>query len=250
MNYSGIIKSLNEIKKQIGIFKQIARKYPLSHKYYKERLKSLKLKIREFLLRLQKLYGKLKIPEEICALLNSFLALEKPTNKNCDEIIDNLDLKFQEWKLSIEETTDSFEERIYDKNSRFDFRINIKEIFSKADTELFIIDSWIDEDLLETYLKDIKRDLKIKVLSGKNPKGKISKLINDYNNQHNNCLEVRESSEIHDRGIFINNQEGWVMGQSIKDGAKNKPTYLIKLKDAKKLESIYQRIWNSATKIK
>jgi hypothetical protein len=64
-----------------------------------------------------------------------------------------------------------------------------------------------------------------------------------------NGYEVRESVDVHDRGIFIDDAQGWVMGQSIKDAGK-KPTYLIKLLEPKRLESIYQKIWNSASKIK
>ena len=62
-------------------------------------------------------------------------------------------------------------------------------------------------------------------------------------------FEVRESLYIHDRGIFIDSNEGWVMGQSIKDCAKNKPTYLIKLRNPNKLREIYEGMWKSSKKI-
>jgi hypothetical protein len=56
-------------------------------------------------------------------------------------------------------------------------------------------------------------------------------------------FEVRASSECHDRAIFID-KEGFVLGSSIKDTAKNKPAYLIRLNNPSRLEKGYQKIWN------
>jgi hypothetical protein len=238
-----IIRNLNEIKREIFHFEKICKNYKKGHNHHKEKSKQLRLHLIKFL-------KTNKISEELKLLIENFIKDEDKTPKKCKILFDELEEKIQDLEIELGNQESNFLERIYDKNSRFDFRTDIKEIFSKAKTELFIIDSWINEDLLEVYLKDLKKNLQIKVLSGDNPKGKIHKLVNDYNNQYNNCLEVRESVDVHDRGVFIDNDDGWVMGQSIKDGAKNKPTYLIKLRDAKKLRLIYQKIWSLATKIK
>ena len=244
MNSIDVIRKLKNLKEAVLIFRRTATKYPFSHNYYKNNLKDLRFKIRGFLLKTQKI--KKGGVEDICNLFSIFLSVEKPSPKECDGLINELDLKIQSMEINFEE---DLSERIYDQKSRFDFRIDIKEIFDKANKEIFIIDSWINEDLLEIYLKNIKRKIKIRVLSGENPKGKIVKLINDFNNQYNS-LQIRESSKIHDRGVFTDNCEGWVMGQSIKDAAKEKPTYLIKLQNPKQLETIYKKIWNLSKKVK
>jgi hypothetical protein len=44
----------------------------------------------------------------------------------------------------------------------------------------------------------------------------------------NKPLELRSSQNIHDRVMFLD-RRGWVSGQSIKDAARKKPTYLIEL---------------------
>ena len=69
-----------------------------------------------------------------------------------------------------------------------------------------------------------------------------------FKGQHKGTFEVKESSDVHDRGIFCDLDKGWVMGQSIKDGAK-KPTYLVKLQEPKKLKGIYDQIWNTSKRI-
>ena len=79
--------------------------------------------------------------------------------------------------------------------------------------------------------------------------GNFIKLGRMFKGQQKGTFEVRESLYIHDRGIFIDSNEGWVMGQSIKDGAKNKPTYLIKLRNPNKLREIYEGMWKSSKKI-
>jgi hypothetical protein len=41
-------------------------------------------------------------------------------------------------------------------------------------------------------------------------------------------LELRSSADAHDWAVFLD-QRGWVIGQSIKDTARKKPTYVIEL---------------------
>ncbi len=53
---------------------------------------------------------------------------------------------------------------------------------------------------------------------------------------------------MHDRMLFID-QRGWVIGQSIKDAARKKPTYLIELEEPSLSteRDIHNRIWAAAT---
>ena len=169
--------------------------------------------------------------------------------KNPDSSLEEINYIEEHWpdiEITLEEGI-GFTERIYDKGSRFDFYLDIKEIFNKAKKNLLIVDSWVNEDLLELYLKNLSKSINIRVLAGANPKGNLVKVGNIFKSQHGN-LEVRENLDIHDRGIFCDLDNGWVMGQSIKDGAK-KPTYLIQLREPKKLKEIYDRIWQQSKKI-
>lgn len=67
-----------------------------------------------------------------------------------------------------------------------------------------------------------------------------------YSNSH--TLELRSSSDVHDRHIFVD-QRGWIVRQSIKDAAKRKPTYLIELSIGlvPTMREIYDDLWNKAT---
>jgi len=249
MKQHDFLIGLKEIIKSLENFRAKSKKYSAGHTYYKKSLKKLKLEIRAFLLKLQKVYGKVAIPEEAYTSLNAFLALEKPLPKDCEKLIDNLNINIQDLELNLEE---NFTERVYDAGSPFDFHTDFRDILSKAENEIFIIEPFINEDLLEVTLRGIDSNLNIKILTNSNNadrRGKFTKISNMFKTQHKGNFETRESQYIHDRGIFINNIAGWVMGQSIKDAGK-KPTYLIKLQNPQKLESIYRKIWNSASKVK
>jgi hypothetical protein len=60
-------------------------------------------------------------------------------------------------------------------------------------------------------------------------------------------LHFRSSNAIHDRVIFADDRV-WLTGQSIKDAAKKKPTYIVE-HDEKLQRAIYEPIWTAATVI-
>ena len=155
-----------------------------------------------------------------------------------------LDKKMEEIKEQ-----EKFREKFYNIGDQFDFYLDVKQLISGTSQKIFIIDSWINEDLLEVYLAKVPTKVKIKILTNaKNPKGNFTKVARMFSRQHKGKFEVRESPFCHDRAIFIDDL-GWVFGQSIKDSAKNKPTYMIKLDHPVKLEKIYNILWNLAKKI-
>ena len=41
-------------------------------------------------------------------------------------------------------------------------------------------------------------------------------------------FELRSSGEIHDRHVFVDGR-GWMIGQSVKDAARKKPTYMVEI---------------------
>lgn len=142
-----------------------------------------------------------------------------------------------------------FRERFYDSGEQFDFYKDMKEIVSSVQKEIFIVDSYVDEDLLNIYIEKAKLGIKIRILTNsRNPKGNFIVVAKMFAKKQGVNFEARESLECHDRAFFTEDC-GFVLGNSIKNNAKNKPAYLIRLDNPSKLEKSYQRIWNSATKI-
>ncbi len=248
------LNSLNILNKEISAFIKKVRPYQNAHRFFKSNRDNINLKIRAVWLTLHKNDSISEYPliVEIGKVLSEFLDGDKLTADAYSHIQMNLTLKLQELAIELQSLSKSVEngEIIYDKGSRFDFHVDIKNIIGQAKKEIIIVDSWINEDLLEMYLKVLNDNVNILILTNKNnPKGNFVKVANYFKSQHKGSFEARETEFCHDRAIFYDNSQGWVMGQSIKDAAKNKPTYMIKLKNPLKLQSIYMHLWSSAKKI-
>ena len=63
-------------------------------------------------------------------------------------------------------------------------------------------------------------------------------------------FELKTSKEVHDRHVFVDGR-GWIIGQSIKDAAKKKPTYMIEIGSSAiaAMQTIYEGIWSRATTV-
>ncbi len=100
-------------------------------------------------------------------------------------------------------------------------------------------------------LSGLRTDVSIRLLTGTKHgvPAKLKPAVVNYNQQHGQIAEVKISDEIHDRVLFIDSLSCWVMGQSIKDATKGKPTYLLPLPtDIATLKlSHYELIWNNAS---
>lgn len=149
-------------------------------------------------------------------------------------------------KRDLENATKSqfniFEERVYGPRSTWDFYTDFKGLIkTKKPREVLLSDPFCDKETLEIYFGELKNTHLRLMLNKKEFAKNLLPLIKKFRDQNNN-FEVRESS-VHDRVIFID-ELAWVFGQSLKDAAKNKPTYLIKLKEKNKdLKQIYEHIW-------
>lgn len=126
----------------------------------------------------------------------------------------------------------------------------LNEVISSAEKSIFIIDPYLDDSVFDHYLTARKPEVSVRLLLTKKA-AELKPAVEKYISQYGSVLEVKKSRAVHDRVIFIDNYVCWVLGQSLKDAAKAKPTYLVplapdvvpaKLKD-------YEDIWTEANKI-
>ncbi len=63
-------------------------------------------------------------------------------------------------------------------------------------------------------------------------------------------FELKSSKEVHDRHVFVDGR-GWMMGQSTKDAAKKKPTYMVEIgaSAVATIQAIYEGIWARALSV-
>ena len=130
----------------------------------------------------------------------------------------------------------------YAPGQEYEVYKDIREILSQAKASIFIIDPYLDRGIFDLYVEGIGRSIQVRVLTNNLPSDAHTVAIK-YAAGGN--LQLRTTKAIHDRAIFADDRV-WLLGQSIKDAAKQKPTYLIE-HDGPLMLPLYEDIWNKAT---
>jgi hypothetical protein len=138
--------------------------------------------------------------------------------------------------------------KVYGPGESYDVYRDLAEIMSKATKEAFIVDPYANEEVFTLYLEKIPGTVKTRLLTG-TPSSALRAVKGKFGARPNIQVEARMSSEIHDRVIFIDGSECWVLGQSIKDAAIKKPTYMIPIPfgAVTDMSRLYETIWQKAT---
>jgi hypothetical protein len=132
----------------------------------------------------------------------------------------------------------------YASGEQYDFYRDLSVLMATAIREVFIVDAYLNEDVFNLYVDKVPAPAKVRVLSNKIG-ANVEAVARMY--AKNRPLELRSSPAIHDRAIFFDDR-GCIIGQSIKDAAGKKPTYLIEL-DEPALTAIrasHDAIWSAA----
>ncbi|HSL05817.1 MAG TPA: hypothetical protein VK901_20055 [Nitrospiraceae bacterium] len=129
----------------------------------------------------------------------------------------------------------------------YDFFKALAAAVGSATSSLFVVDPYLDDGIFDAYLAGVPKGVTVRLLASKH--GNLLKpAVEKFVSQHNVRVEIRTSPNFHDRVLFIDGLSCWVVGQSLKDAAKAKPTYLVPLPtDVAKMKlSHYETIWSNA----
>ncbi len=132
----------------------------------------------------------------------------------------------------------------------YDFFRALRELVASTDQALFVVDPYMDAETFDGYLSALPAGRSVRLLLAKY-RNDVSVAARKFTAQTGCVLEARISGSIHDRVVFVDANQCWVLGASIKDAAAKKPTYLAPLSAdvaAQKLQ-IYEGLWNVATSI-
>lgn len=135
----------------------------------------------------------------------------------------------------------------YGAADEYEFYRDLGTLITSATNTLFIVDAYLDEKVFTLYLDKVPPGVSVRVLTNK-----VAPNVEAVAKMYAKCrpLELRSSSQIHDRLVFVDDR-CWAVGQSIKDAAKKKPTYLGELQEpaVSVLRAAHDTIWNSATSV-
>ncbi len=130
----------------------------------------------------------------------------------------------------------------YEPGDEYGFYKDLKTVVGFATKGLFVIDNYSDTQLFDIYMENVGPGVTIRVLTnqvGGSLKAVAKKLAG------RGSLELRSSNDVHDRVVFADDR-CWVIGQSIKDAARKKPTYMVEHAGAAAMQGIYEAIWAAA----
>jgi hypothetical protein len=134
----------------------------------------------------------------------------------------------------------------YGPGDDYEFYKDLKTIVGTSRRSLFIIDNYLDVQIFDLYVERVQAGVDIRILTDQ-LRGAVQSVATKFSKRGQ--FELRTSGgATHDRHVFVDDR-GWVIGQSIKDAALKKPTYMVELNDVTTFRNIYEPIWLTATTI-
>lgn len=133
---------------------------------------------------------------------------------------------------------------VYEPGQEYEFYRDIKTLLALAQKGILVVDPYLNPEIFDVYAGAIPRTVLFRLLSA-NISADVLALAKKYASGGN--LEFRASTSIHDRVIFADNRV-FLSGQSLKDAAKKKPTYIVEHDEAL-MRQIYEGIWKSAVPV-
>jgi len=133
---------------------------------------------------------------------------------------------------------------VYEPGEQYEYYRDVATCLKLAQKEIFIIDPYLNAEIFDVYAGAIPRTVRFRLLSASIPPD-VKTLAQKYASGGN--LAFRSSASIHDRVLFADDRV-WVSGQSLKDAARSKPTYIVE-HDEPLMRPGYEQIWNSASSV-
>lgn len=151
---------------------------------------------------------------------------------------------------SLEDQLPQLAGQAFGPGAAYDFFKALRELILSAETSIFLVDPYMDVETFDGYLNALLPGRDVRVLCTKYA-DEVRVATEKFSLQHKCKIEARKSSAIHDRVLFIDGSQCWVLGASIKDAAAKKTTYLAPLSTdvAAQKVRLYEEVWNAATAI-
>jgi hypothetical protein len=129
----------------------------------------------------------------------------------------------------------------------FEYFDELRKIVETGRSEAFFVDPYLDADFVPRYLPHVKSGVAIRLMGGPKRMPTLLPAVELFAKQAQVAIQVRSSTSIHDRYLFVDRAACYQSGGSFKDGAKNAPVTLTQVTDAfQSVWDTYDALWNSA----
>jgi hypothetical protein len=164
----------------------------------------------------------------------------------------NLELRIERYQATLSSSIRELEAMLpesdlrgaYESGDDFAFYLDLKGILITSTKEVFIVDNYLNTDFFELYVTPIPAGVPVRILTDQ-LKGNLESVANKFATRGR--FELRSSDKVHDRHVFVDGR-GWMIGQSIKDAGRKKPTYMVEIGAGlvASVQKIYEEIWVAA----
>ena len=135
---------------------------------------------------------------------------------------------------------------VIDAKKPFQYFDELRRLLEQASSEVFMIDLYLDADVVASYMPFVKDGVSVRLLGSKGYAA-LKAAAEKYTVQSGTPIEVRENKNLHDRWLFIDKRRGFQSGASFKDGAKSKATAITETLDAcAPMLGIFETMWSKS----
>lgn len=145
--------------------------------------------------------------------------------------------------ITTSKRKDENPERVYSTGQTYDFYRDIKELTLAAKSEVFVIDAYASEDIIDLYLDKLPVGHRIMILT-KEPKGNFELIAKKFKLKHGSNFIVKINDKCHDRLFFVD-KKCYAIGQSIDRAASDKPTYVLEIQNGGLFRNVFQPLFDT-----
>lgn len=142
--------------------------------------------------------------------------------------------------------------QVFGSGAQYDLYKALSSVLTSSDKSLFLIDPYFNESNFDAYLCQVKESITVRALCTKVSQG-LPEALKRFIAQKKLAVEIRKSPKqsVHDRVVFVDETECWLVGSSFETAARLSPTYIAPLPTDLVAEKrkIYESIWNQASPI-
>lgn len=173
---------------------------------------------RQWLSEVGALLSRLSIDRKI-QFRSSFSTLFSYWKHGITQIKGQISDAIEELKLELELDGRTDIGSAYAPGDTYQFFADLKAVINQAEEKVLVVDPYFDGQAFDAYLSTVAPGIQIRILADRYSKD-INSYVVKHRQQFQTTIELRESKELHDRVIFIDESSAWIMGGSIKDAGK------------------------------
>lgn len=122
----------------------------------------------------------------------------------------------------------------------------LRKLIELAKQDILFVDPYLEADFVSRYLGYVSPGVTIRLLSEKRLQSLLP-AVDAFALETSAAVEVRSTTSIHDRYVFIDKSACYQSGASFKDGAKSAATTITQIVDAfSAMSQTYESLWQGA----